>query len=118
MASFTKIDENNIVLEVIVVDNESIGGLHFPESEPVGIEFCRSIFGQDTNWAQTSYNGNFRYNYASIGSFYDEINQAFIPVKPWDSWLLNTDNFTWQAPVPYPAEGGPYYWNEEDLNWE
>jgi hypothetical protein len=118
MAHFAQLNNDNYVIEVIVVDNENIENLPFPESEPVGIAFCQSLLGEDTNWAQTSYNGSFRYNFATIGSFFDYENQAFIPVKPFSSWLLNTDNFIWEAPTPYPSEGGPYFWDEETLSWK
>ena len=120
MAHFAKIDETNTVTQVIVVNNETIENLPFPQSEPVGIEFCRSLFGQDTNWAQTSYNANFRYNYAGIGYTFDPSAQtdgAFIAPKPYPSWILNTQTYQWEAPVPYPSEGGPYVWDEATQSW-
>ena len=80
MAHFVKI-EDNIVQQVIVVDNNTLGNLEFPESEPVGQEFIASL-GLDGVWKQTSYNESFRFNYAGPGYNYDEIIDAFVPQKP------------------------------------
>lgn len=82
MAHFAQLDSSNIVLTVIVVDNDVVYNLPFPESEPIGIAFCQSLFGADTMWAQTSYNGNFRVNYAGIGYKFDATvppDGAFFP---------------------------------------
>jgi hypothetical protein len=121
MAHFAKLDENNIVLQVIVIGNNDINNLPFPESEPVGITFCKFLFGSDTRWAQTSYNANFRYNYAGIGYTFDPVaasNGAFIPPKPYTSWSLNMITFQWESPVPYPNDGQSYYWDEETQSWK
>lgn len=117
MAHFAKLDENNVVLEVNVVDNSNCGDLPFPESEPVGVAFLTQWSGGYTHWKQTSYNANFRKNYAGIGFVYDAILDAFIPPKPYPSWLLNTNTCQWEAPVPYPNDGKSYYWNEETESW-
>lgn len=120
MAHFAQIDETNLVLQVIVVSNETLGNLPFPESEPVGIAFCQSLYGSDTKWAQTSYNASFRYNYAGIGYVFDATplpSGAFISPKPYPSWLLNTTTYQWQAPVPYPQDGHQYYWDEATQSW-
>jgi hypothetical protein len=120
MAHFAQLDEHNIVLQVIVVSNDTIDNLPFPESEPIGIAFCQSLLGADTRWAQTSYNANFRYNYAGIGYTFDATptpNGAFIPPKPYPSWLLNTNTFQWEPPVPYPNDGQMYYWDEATQSW-
>jgi hypothetical protein len=77
MAHFAKLDENNVVLEVLVVSNDALGGLPFPESEPVGVEFMRSLF-PGSNWKQTSYNASFRGRYAGIGDIYDAERDEFI----------------------------------------
>jgi hypothetical protein len=83
MAHFAKLDENNVVLEVIVVNNETLQNLPFPESEPIGVAFCQSLFGADTVWKQTSYNNNFRGIYAGIGFTYDPAIDEFVaPVPP------------------------------------
>lgn len=79
MAHFAKLDENNVVLEVIVVNNEALQNLPFPESEPIGVEFCQSLFGANTVWKQTSYNGNFRGRYAGISDVYDPVKDEFMP---------------------------------------
>jgi hypothetical protein len=78
MAHFAKLDENNVVLEVLVVSNDALGNLPFPESEPVGVEFMRSLF-PGTNWKQTSYNASFRGCYAGIGYTYNAESNEFIP---------------------------------------
>jgi hypothetical protein len=120
MAHFAELAQDGIVLQVIVVGNDSINNLPFPESEPVGIAFCQSLLGADTRWAQTSYNANFRYNYAGIGYTFDPTpapNGAFIPPKPYPSWLLDTNTFQWQSPVPYPTDGGVYTWDEDTQTW-
>jgi hypothetical protein len=117
MAHFAQLDTASIVTQVIVVNNATIDNLPFPESEPVGISFCQSLFGPDTIWAQTSYNASFRYNYAGIGYTFDVTAQAFIPPKPYPSWLLNTTIYQWEAPVPYPDDGKMYYWDEATLSW-
>jgi hypothetical protein len=83
MAHFAKLDENNVVLDVIVVSNDVIENLPFPESEPIGVTFCQSLFGADTVWKQTSYNGNFRGRYAGIGYTYNaELNEFIHPPRP------------------------------------
>ena len=120
MAHFAELDQNSTVLQVIVVNNSDVNNLPFPESEPVGIAFCQSLLGPDTRWAQTSYNANFRYNYAGIGYTFDPTpttNGAFIPPKPYPSWLLNTNTFQWEPPVPYPNDGGFYTWDEATQSW-
>ncbi len=82
MAHFAKIDENNVVTEVIVINNDVVQNLPFPESEPIGVEFCQSLFGVNTVWKQTSYNGNFRGRYAGINYTYDPVIDEFIPPPP------------------------------------
>lgn len=120
MAHFAQLGTNDVVVEVVVVSNAAIDNLPFPASEPVGIAFCRSLYGQDTNWAQTSYSASFRYNYAGIGYTFDPAaspSGAFIPPQPYPSWLLNTTTYQWEAPVPYPDDGRVYYWDEATLSW-
>ena len=94
MAHFAKLDETNTVTKVIVVHNNELldNGV---ESESKGIAFCQSLFGG--NWVQTSYNGNFRKNYADIGYMYDPIRDAFIPPKPEEgNWILNENTCIWE----------------------
>jgi hypothetical protein len=113
MAHFAQLDETNIVTQVIVVNNNEllIDGV---ESEAKGIEFCQSLFGG--NWVQTSYNKNFRKNYAGIGFIYDLTLDAFYAPQPYSSWVLDEDAI-WQAPVAYPTDGKTYLWDETTLQW-
>jgi hypothetical protein len=117
MAHFAKLDQNNRVEQVVVIDNATIDDLPFPESEPVGIAFCQSLYGEDTVWAQTSYSASFRYNYASEGYTYDSLVEAFISPKPYPSWLLDTNTYVWTAPIPYPNDGKAYVWDEATQSW-
>lgn len=83
MAHFAKLDENNVVVDVVVVSNEAINNLPFPQSEPVGIEFLHLLYGDNAVWKQTSYNGNFRGAYAGIGFIYDPAAAKFVdPNEP------------------------------------
>ena len=117
MGNFTKLNAQNIVIDVNAVNDETLGNLPFPESEPVGIAFLTEWSGGYTNWKQTSYNANFRKNYAGIGYTYDAVLDAFIPPKPYPSWLLDTETCQWQPPTPYPSDGNLYTWDEETLSW-
>jgi hypothetical protein len=118
MAHFAELDANNIVLRVIVVNNSDILDQYGYESENIGIAFCRSLFGAETIWRQTSYNATFRKNYAGIGYRYDAALNAFIAPQPYPSWSLNTTTCQWDAPKPYPTDGKVYAWNEGLLRWE
>lgn len=80
MAHFAQLNNNNIVVQVILVNNNVINNLSFPKSESIGVEFCKSLFGQDTNWKQTSYNNKFRGRYAGIGYTYDPVKDEFNPL--------------------------------------
>lgn len=115
MAHFAKLDENNFVLEVLVLDNYMIT-VNGVEIEQKGIDFMSNLLNYPL-WKQTSYNGKFRKNYAGIGYYYDSIRDAFIPPKPFPSWTLNEDTCLWDSPVPYPNDGKMYTWNEDILNW-
>ena len=108
--------ENNIVTKVIVVANQDILDEQGQESEQKGIDFCSNLLGG--TWKQTSYNGNIRKNYAGVGYTYDEGRDAFIPPKPYNSWLLDEDTCQWKAPVDYPTDDKRYTWNEETLAWD
>lgn len=118
MAHFAKLDENNLVTDVNVVNNEDVQNLPFPDSEPVGVEFLTQWSGGYTNWKQTSYNANFRKNYAGIGFTYDSSRDAFIPPKPFPSWVLNEQTCRYDAPVPYPSDGNRYMWDEATVSWK
>ena len=111
MAHYAFLDENNIVMDVIVGidETELIDGLD-PET------WYGNFRGQTCK--RTSYNGNIRKNYAGIGFTYDAIRDAFIPPKPFNSWLLNESTCLWESPKPYPTDGFSYSWNESTLAWE
>lgn len=117
MAYFAQLDNASFVIDVVAVNNDTIDNLPFPESEPIGVAFCQSLYGVDTIWKQTSYNANFRKNYAGVGYFYDAVLDAFIAPKPYPSWLLNTTTCKWQAPVPIPSKDNFYSWDEATLFW-
>ena len=99
MAHFAKIDENNIVTQVIVVSNDDIKDVNGVEVEEIGVAFCKKLLGAETNWKQTSYNNNFRVRYAGISYTYNEELDAFIPPKPWPSFVLNNTTADWQSPL-------------------
>ena len=126
MAHYAKLKTGNIVEEIIVVSND------IATTEQAGINFLRELY-KDPHLplVQTSYNNNIRKNYAGIGFKYDTTRDAFIPPKPFNSWILNEDTCIWEAPVDYPEtyiqnltdeQGNPvkdkYYWNETIQNWE
>ena len=115
MAHFCKL-ENNIVTQVIVVSNQDILDENGQENEQKGIDFCSNLLGG--SWIQTSYNAKIRKNYAGVGYTYDQTLDAFIPPKPFDSWILDTDKAQWKAPVDYPTEEGRFTWNEEKQSWD
>jgi len=115
MAHFAQIDENNIVQQVIVVHNNELLDENGIEREIKGIQFCQSLLGG--NWVQTSYNANFRKNYAGQGYTYDSVRDAFIPPKPYNSWVLNEDTCNWEAPVTHPTDGKLYVWDESTVSW-
>lgn len=114
MAHFAELNENNEVVRVLVVNNSDImiDGI---ESEQKGVEFLSEIFGGV--WKQTSYNGNFRKNYAGYGMIYDEHLDAFMTKKPFQSWILNEDLAIWESPIQKPDDGKKYIWNEDTLSW-
>ena len=111
MAHYAFLDENNVVTEVIT-----------------GIDETELIEGLDTEtWygnfrgqvcKRTSYNGNYRKNYAGIGFTYDAERDAFIAPKPFDSWVLDEETCLWESPVSYPKDGNIYNWNEETVSWD
>jgi len=83
MAHFARMNSENVVQEVIVVNNETLENKEFPESEPIGIAFCKSLFGEDTIWLQTSYNGSFRGRFTGAGATYDPAKDEFVaPTRP------------------------------------
>lgn len=114
MAHFAKLDENNIVIDVTVISNDDIIDGNGDEQESIGIAFCKSLFGADTNWKQTSYNKSIRKNMAGIGFTYDASRDAFIPPQPFASWSLDEGTCMWVPPIERPyAEGSYYSWDED-----
>jgi hypothetical protein len=126
MASFAKIGLNGKVIEVQSLVNEVLHDANGIEQESIGIDFLTKLTGWAI-WKQTSYNTHagvhnnngtpLRKNHAGIGYTYDEDKDAFIPPKPYNSWILNEDTCNWEAPVAYPTDGGTYTWNEETTTW-
>jgi hypothetical protein len=113
MAHYAFLDENNIVTQVIVGRNEweVVDGISDWEA------YYGNLHGQ--RCVRTSYNGNIRKNYAGIGYSYDDARDAFIPPKPYPSWVLNEETCRWEAPIPYPEESDAVYaWNEENQTWD
>lgn len=115
MAHFAEIGLNNVIQRVIAVNNNELLDENGVESEQKGTDFCRNLLGG--TWVQTSYNGTFRKNFAGAGYTYDSGRDAFIPPKPFDSWVLNEDTCQWQAPISYPDDGNIYTWNEATTGW-
>jgi hypothetical protein len=127
MASFAKI-ENNLVVKVESVVNEVLKDSNGIEQESIGIQFLKTLYNEpNAIWKQTSYNTNggihslggtpFRKNHAGIGFTYDSNRDAFIPPKPYNSWILNESTCLWNAPVARPQDEQIYNWNEQALNW-
>ena len=109
MAHFAELDENNIVVAVTVVDNN-----HVPSDKHAdGETWCKDFFNkQDTTYNQTSYNHNFRKQYAGIGYTYDTVRDEFVSSNPYASWTLDSSN-DWQPPITKPDDGKEYGWDEE-----
>ena len=127
MASFAKIGLNSKVIQVVSVHDNELLDSNGVEQENIGIQFLESTTGWAL-WKKTSYNTYagehklggtpLRKNHASIGYTYDEDRDAFIPKKPYDSWILNEETCRWEAPVVRPDDGQNYDWNEEDQQWD
>jgi len=142
MASFAKLDINNIVTTVVSVVNEVLKDSNGVEQESIGIQFLRTLYNEpNAIWKQTSYNTvggvhrlggtPFRKNFAGVGYTYDEDRNAFISPKLYNSWVLNEDTCLWNPPIVKPitytqnrtsALGEPimdiYRWNELTLSWD
>jgi hypothetical protein len=118
MASFVKLDNTNTVLEVIGISNEICGEptLAFPDTDSAGRAFIANVLKLEGTWLQTSFNSNFRKQYAGIGYTYDESADVFVTPKPFPSWVLD-ENYDWQAPIEYPADGNQYAWDEDEQDW-
>ena len=127
MASFAKIGLNNKVIEVLSVNNEVLKDSNGIEREDIGIYFLTKLTGYPV-WKQTSYNTHggvhnnngtpLRKNHAGIGYIYDEERDAFIPKKPYNSWILNEQTCLWESLIPYPQDNNQYKWNEQNQSWD
>jgi hypothetical protein len=112
MAHFAKLGVGNLIEQVIVVSND------IATTEQAGVDFINNLYNTRDVWKQTSYNGNIRKNFAGIGYTYDQTRDAFIPPKPFNSWVLNETTCLWEAPVAYPDDGEKYTWNEKTTTWD
>ena len=128
MAHFAQLDDNNVVTQVIVVSNDDTSDSNGTETESIGVAFCQKLLGADTNWKQTSYNGNMRGNYAGIGYTYMSnvatlgvgSTDIFISQKPYDSWTVGVNTAQWYSPLgdapaltdDQIAAGSYYEWDE------
>ena len=127
MASFAKIGLNSKVIEVLSVHNNVLKDSNGVEQEVNGIDFLTKLTGYPV-WKQTSYNTYggvhnnngipLRKNHAGIGMTYDEDRDAFIPKKPFNSWILNEDTCLWESPITKPNDNNNYIWNESTLTWD
>jgi hypothetical protein len=139
MAYFAKLNTENVVEQVISINNSVITDANGIEQEQLGIDFINNMYKTNDVWKKTSYNTigglyynqdinnkfilsedqlkSFRKNYAGIGYTYDETRDAFIPPKPFNSWILNESTCLWEAPIAKP-DNKLYTWNEESLSWE
>ena len=122
MAHFSKIGTGNIVEQVVVVSND------IATTEQAGVEFLQKLFNNRDVWKQTSYNTRggehlldgtpFRKNYGAVGFKYDQTRDAFIPKKPFPSWVLNETTCLWESPISKPTDGQEYIWNETNQTWD
>jgi hypothetical protein len=117
MAHFARISNDNIVEQVVVI-SDNVCADPAPDNEQQGQTFIADILKLAGEWRQTSYNGNFRGNYAGIGYRYDDTLDAFIPPQPFPSWVLNETTCQWAAPVAYPDDGLLYNWDEALQSWQ
>ena len=112
MAHFAQLDENNIVTQVLVIEQDVVD---------------TGLFGEPSSFVQTSYNTHggvhtlggtpLRKNYAGIGYVYDSVRDAFIPPKPYNSWVLDEDTCLWNSPTSMPTDGKRYEWDEDTTSW-
>lgn len=115
MAHFAELNESGVVTRVVVVNNKELlrGGV---EDEGAGVEFLQMLYGH-SRWKQTSYSASIRKNYAGVGYRYDNARDAFVPPRPFPSWVLDADSCAWRPPVSRPQDGKPYKWDEELTAW-
>ena len=121
MAHFAELDENNVVIQVIVINNDDMLDENGEEQEHLGVAKCQEVFGGGI-WKQTSYNKSFRFKYAGIGDIYNSEHDVFVQAQPYNSWVLNQETYSWEAPVPKPEplnENGTHAWewDEASTSW-
>lgn len=117
MAHFAQLDNDKTVINVIVIHNNELLDESGVEKEQKGIDFCKSLYGSDTTWVQTSYNNSFRKKFAGIGFSYDVDRDVFISPKPFPSWTFDENILDWQSPVPKPDDHPYYIWDEDSQSW-
>jgi hypothetical protein len=127
MAHYAQLDSDNVVVTVFVGRDDVVEGIddwetyYAPEGYTVRQTSYNTYGGvhydPETGEPSEDQTKALRFNYAGIGFTYDEERDAFIPPQPFDSWVLNEDTCLWEAPVPYPADGGIYTWDEENGAW-
>jgi hypothetical protein len=118
MAYFAKLGTGNIIEQIISINNSVITDNNGIEQEQLGVDFINKLYNTRDVWKQTSYNNNIRKNFAGIGYQYDQTRDAFIPPKPFNSWVLNEDTCRWESPIPYPQDNNKYNWNEQNQSWD
>ena len=116
MAHFAKIGVGNIVEEVYVINND-VMMKDGKEDEATGVAFLQNLYGNRDTYIQTSYNNNFRKQYAGVGFRYDHAKDIFIAPQPFPSWSLDS-NDDWQPPTAMPDDGKEYYWDEPSTSWK
>jgi hypothetical protein len=125
MAYYAVLDNNNIVVDVKSAGNENDWDGEIGWFQELGVVHKRTSYNTRggvhynpiTNEPSEDQTKAFRKNYAGIGYTYDEQRDAFIPPKPYPSWILNEFSCLWESPIPYPNDGNRYYWNEDTLSW-
>lgn len=115
MADFAELDSNNVVIRVLVVADKDASDANNIIQESIGADFCNKVFGG--TWKLTNTDSSFRKNRASVNYTYDPAKNAFIPPKPFPSWLLNETTCRWGAPVPYPQDTQLHSWDEATVSW-
>lgn len=121
MAYFAEIDNNNFVTNVVIIEDKHTYNSLGEIDETYGKYYCKVLFKSELDWKLASQDGSVRVNYPGIGFTYNEELDAFVPQKPYDSWVLNPELANWEAPLPIPSsvidENHRYVWNEEVVNW-
>lgn len=120
MAHFAEIDNNYQVIRIVKVDNHKCADHDGCECEEVGVEFLRGLYGENTNWVQTSYNGSKRQMFAGKGYLYLPEQDKFVPPSPFPSWTLNRSAGKWEAPIPEPEHDETHEatsWDEDNQCW-